>query len=139
MTISIILNSVGNLQDTTTAQNTLNTNNGTIQGGFTSALNVTGDTMLGTLNMNSQQVINLPAPGSANSPVRLIDITNSTITFSTWAFTPANSSALPSATGIEGTVAFCTNATATTFGSTLTGGGSTNVTVYSDGTNWRIG
>lgn len=139
MTIDITLNSVGNLQDTTTAQNVLSTNNATITGGFTTALNITGDQMQGTLDMNSNQVINLPAPGSADSPVRLADLTNSTITLSTWKFTPVASSALPTATGAAGTRSFVTNATATTFGSTLTGSGSTEVPVYSDGTNWRIG
>ena len=32
-----------------------------------------------------------------------------------------------------------TDATSTTFGAAVTGGGSNTVPVYSDGTNWRIG
>ncbi len=34
---------------------------------------------------------------------------------------------------------FVTDATSTTFASTVTGGGSNSVPVYSDGTNWKIG
>lgn len=38
-----------------------------------------------------------------------------------------------------GTRSFVTDANATTFASVVAGGGSNNVPVYSDGTNWRIG
>ena len=49
-------------------------------------------------------------------------------------------SGLPSAsTAGEGARAFVTDATATTFASTVTGGGANKVPVYSDGTNWKIG
>jgi hypothetical protein len=74
MTINVTLNSISNLQDTTTAQTQLNQNNTAIVGGFTTALNVTGDQMKGNLDMNSNQILNLPAPATANSPVRLQDI-----------------------------------------------------------------
>lgn len=43
------------------------------------------------------------------------------------------------ATAGAGARAFVTDATATTFGSTVSGGGSNKVPVYSDGTNWLIG
>lgn len=47
---------------------------------------------------------------------------------------------LPSASGAgAGARAFVTDATASTFASTVSGGGSTKVPVYSDGTNWLIG
>ena len=39
----------------------------------------------------------------------------------------------------KGAVAMVTDANATTFASTVAGGGSNNVPVYYDGTNWRIG
>jgi hypothetical protein len=77
MTISVSLNTISNLQDTTTAQTTLNNNNAAVTGGFTTALNVTGDQMKGNLDMNSNQILNLPAPATANSPVRLVDVTSS--------------------------------------------------------------
>jgi hypothetical protein len=49
-------------------------------------------------------------------------------------------SGLPSAaTAGTGARAFVTDATATTFASTVAGGGSNKVPVYSDGTNWKIG
>jgi hypothetical protein len=44
---------------------------------------------------------------------------------------------LPSAT--KGGRYFVTDATASTFNSIVAGGGSNNVPVFADGTNWRIG
>jgi len=38
-----------------------------------------------------------------------------------------------------GARAFVTDASVSTFGSTVLGGGSTKVPVYSDGTNWKVG
>ena len=43
------------------------------------------------------------------------------------------------ASPVKGWVAMVTDATATTFASTVVGGGSNNVPVYYDGTNWKIG
>jgi hypothetical protein len=53
--------------------------------------------------------------------------------------TPATVSTLLPATNLMGSRAFVSDATATTFGSVVVGGGSNPVPVYSDGTNWRIG
>jgi hypothetical protein len=44
----------------------------------------------------------------------------------------------PIAMGV-GARAFVTDATATTFASTVAGGGSNKVPVYSNGANWKIG
>lgn len=47
---------------------------------------------------------------------------------------------LPSAvTSGVGSRSFVTNALAPTFGTTVVGGGSVAVPVYSDGTNWKVG
>jgi len=47
---------------------------------------------------------------------------------------------LPSAsTAGVGSRAFVTDSSVSTFGTTVAGGGSTKVPVYSDGTNWRVG
>jgi hypothetical protein len=49
-------------------------------------------------------------------------------------------STLPSASASgNGYRAFVTDATATTFASTVAGGGANKVPVYSDGTNWKVG
>lgn len=54
--------------------------------------------------------------------------------------TPTTVSGLPAAgTAGAGARAFVTDATATTFASTVTGSGGNSVPVYSDGTNWKIG
>ena len=54
--------------------------------------------------------------------------------------TPLTVATLPSATtaGV-GSRAFVTDSSVSTFGTTVTGGGSTKVPVYSDGTNWKVG
>ena len=78
MTIPVSLNTISNLQDTTTAQTNINANSAAITGGFSTALNVTGDQMKGNLDMNSNQILNLPSPATANSPARLVDITGTT-------------------------------------------------------------
>ena len=49
-------------------------------------------------------------------------------------------STLPSAsTSGTGARSFVTDASAPTFGSTVSGGGAVAVPVYSDGTNWKVG
>jgi hypothetical protein len=53
---------------------------------------------------------------------------------------PTTVAGLPSAaTAGAGARAFVSDATATTFASTVSGSGSNKVPVYSDGTNWKIG
>lgn len=79
MTISVTLNNVANLQDTTTAQTTINNNNASITAGFTTALNTAGDQMQGNLDMNNSQILNLPSPATAHSPLRLADIGTVTV------------------------------------------------------------
>jgi hypothetical protein len=47
---------------------------------------------------------------------------------------------LPSAATVGvGSRAFVTDSSVSTFGTTVAGGGSTKVPVYSDGTNWKVG
>jgi hypothetical protein len=53
---------------------------------------------------------------------------------------PVTVANLPSAaTAGVGARAFVTNSSVSTFGTTVAGGGSTKVPVYSDGTNWKVG
>src|SRR5882762_4839587 len=77
MSINITLNSVGDLTNTTTAETTINNNSTTVQTALTDALSLSGQTpnqMNTELDMNSRQVINLPAPATVNSPLRLQDL-----------------------------------------------------------------
>ncbi len=70
----ITLNNVGNLQDTTTAETTLNSNNAVIQTAMDNTLSRDGtspNTMNANIDMNSHQLINLPAPTGNSSPIRL--------------------------------------------------------------------
>ena len=72
----ISLNSISDLTQSTTAANTINTNNSVIQTAFDNTLSRDGTSpnqMLSNLDMNSNQIINLTAPLSANSPLRLQD------------------------------------------------------------------
>lgn len=71
----------------------------------------------------------------------ILDFPNTTLTgdgyFKTVVTTVAGlNSAVTEGAGAR---AFVTDATTTTFASTVVGGGSNNVPVYSDGTNWKIG
>ena len=53
---------------------------------------------------------------------------------------PVTVANLPSAaTAGVGSRGFVTDSSVSTFGTTVAGGGSTNVPVYSDGTNWKVG
>jgi hypothetical protein len=53
---------------------------------------------------------------------------------------PVTVANLPSAaTAGVGSRAFVTDSSVSTFGTTVAGGGSTKVPVYSDGTNWKVG
>lgn len=76
MPVNVTLNNIANLQSTTAAQNTINNNNAATSTAFGSCFNVAGDTLLGFVNANSQQIFNLPSPATPTSPVRLIDLTN---------------------------------------------------------------
>lgn len=73
----ITLSNVGSLIDATTAQTTINSNFATIQTAMDNTLSRDGtqpNTMANALDMNGHQIINLPAPVTGNSPVRLTDI-----------------------------------------------------------------
>lgn len=77
MAENVTLNTVGNLQDTTTAQTVLNANNALIETAFSDVLSLSGvspNQMQSNLDMNSNQILNLPAPATINSPVRLGDV-----------------------------------------------------------------
>jgi len=79
MTITYTPTNVGSLtQNPTTAQTNINTNFANISTAFDSALNTSGDQMEGSLDMNSNQIVNLPNPATANSPLRLQDLTTFT-------------------------------------------------------------
>lgn len=73
----ITLNNVGSLIDATTAQTTINNNNSTVVTAFDNTLSRNGaapNTMQAPLDMNSNQIINLPVPATSNSPLRLQDL-----------------------------------------------------------------
>src|SRR5258708_14495760 len=73
----ITLNNVASLIDATTAATTLNANNAVVQTAMDNTLSRDGtqpNQMLASLDMNSNQVVNLPNPTTANSPLRLQDL-----------------------------------------------------------------
>ena len=70
----------------TSAVNTVNDNFAAISTALTDVLSRSGvspNTMQSTLDMNSNQIINLPPPSTINSPARLIDISGGQITVTT--------------------------------------------------------
>jgi hypothetical protein len=75
----ITLTNLVNLQNETTAVNAINTNNATLQTALDNTLSRDGtipNTMGANLDMNNNQILNLPAPAGAASPVRLQDVTS---------------------------------------------------------------
>lgn len=94
---------------------------------------VNPNTVSQTLDMNSNRLINLPTPVGINDAARLADyIGLTTIGVKTVA-------TLPAAASNAYLRGFVSDATATTFNSTVAGGGANKVPVWSDGTNWKIG
>lgn len=75
----ITLSSVGSIQQNpTTAQSEINTNFSTIQTAFDNTLSRDGtapNQMGASLDMNSNQILNLPTPTDNFNPLRLIDVT----------------------------------------------------------------
>lgn len=72
----ITLNNVGSLIDATTAATTINNNFDTIETAFDNTLSRDGtnpNTMGASLDMNSNRVLNLPAPINGTEPMRLTD------------------------------------------------------------------
>lgn len=84
MAENITLNSVSTFTNDTSAVNIVNGNNTTITNAFVDCLSRSGvspNTMGSNLDMNGNQIINLPSPATINSPARLIDVaSNPTIT-----------------------------------------------------------
>lgn len=77
MAINVTINTVGSLIDTTTAAATINNNFIALKAALLNAVALDGtapNQMNASLDMNSHQILNLPAPGTAQSPVRLEDI-----------------------------------------------------------------
>ncbi len=91
---------------------TYNANNGIVTTALADCVSLAGaapNAMLSNLDMNQQQIINLPAPSTINSPVRVVDIvSNPTLTVPPF----LTGSGSPSATASKGTLYI--NLTATT-------------------------
>lgn len=75
----INLGSFASFQNDNTAVILANSNNTLLTTAFDNTLSRDGtspNTMGASIDMNSNQIINLPAPGTVNSPARLIDVTS---------------------------------------------------------------
>jgi hypothetical protein len=73
----IVLNNLNNLNNQHSATNTINNNNDAIETAFLNTLSRDGTTpneMLADLDMNSNRILNLPAPVGDTEPVRKIDL-----------------------------------------------------------------
>src|SRR5882762_2068272 len=80
----VTLSDVTNPSNLTSLAATINSNNTTIQTAFDNTLSRDGTSpnqMTSNLDMNSNQILNLPSPATINSPARLVDVvTNPTMT-----------------------------------------------------------
>ncbi len=75
----ITLTDLANLQNETTAVNTINNNSTIIQTAFDNTLSRDGtqpNQMVANLDMNSNHILNLPTPATADEPLRLQDLNN---------------------------------------------------------------
>lgn len=75
----VTLNDLSNLQNEGTAVSIINGNSATIETAFDNTLSRDGstpNTMLAAIDMNSNQIFNLAAPSTLNSPARLVDVTS---------------------------------------------------------------
>jgi hypothetical protein len=78
MVDKITLLTLASLQNESTALAQINANSQTIQTAFDNTLSRDGtipNQMTNNLDMNSNQILNLPAPATSNSPARLVDVT----------------------------------------------------------------
>lgn len=85
MTDKVTLTPIGTFVNDSTAVSNYNNNLTTITSGFDQCLFLNGtapNQMQSSLDMNSNHIINLPAPGSNFEPVRLIDVTSNNIPIS---------------------------------------------------------
>ncbi len=84
MSDKITLASIGSFQNDTSAAAAYNSNNALLTTALDNTLSRDGTSpnqMLSNLDMNNNQILNLPAPATVNSPARLVDVvTNPTIT-----------------------------------------------------------
>lgn len=84
MAVNLSLTSFTTLQNDSSAVTQLNANNAAITTAFKDVLALDGtvpNQMQTNLDMNSNQILNLPSPATVNSPVRLVDVaSNPTIT-----------------------------------------------------------
>jgi hypothetical protein len=78
------------------------------------------DQLTNTMRLYFNQRDKVVGQLQANVPVAVADLPNA-------------------ATAGVGSRAFVTNSSVSTFGTTVAGGGSIKVPVYSDGTNWKVG
>lgn len=77
MSVTLSLTDLANLQNETTAVNAINDNNAAITTAFQNVLALDGtlpNSMEAPLDMNSNPILNLPAPTNMSSPLRLIDV-----------------------------------------------------------------
>lgn len=73
------LSDLVNLENETTAVNTINSNSHAIENGFENTLSRDGtqpNSMEANLDMDSNRIFNLPSPGSATEPLRLQDLSD---------------------------------------------------------------
>lgn len=130
----ITLTDLVNLENQTTAVNAFNSNNTILENFSNNTLsrdNTSPNTMLAALDMNDNQIINLPAPSTLHAPARLVDVVSNptivvpgtgtsghTVPFldgnNTWSGTNTFSAAVSIPSGSTFTNAVLTNPTMTT-------------------------
>lgn len=135
MAENVTLGSFATLQNSSIVA-TLNSNNALIETAFADCLSLSGTTpnsMLANLDMNSFQILNLPAPATVNSPARLIDIANANISLTFTKYTIATLPSSPTA----GMIVLITNGISSpTYHQAVSSTGTATWPVYYTGSGW---
>lgn len=104
----LILNDVSSLIDATTSATTINNNSAAIETAMENTLSRDGtspNTMSSSLDMNSNRVLNLPAPVADSEPARYIDVLDVALgTFATPLSVPNGGTGTTTSTGTGSTV-----------------------------------
>jgi hypothetical protein len=135
MAENVVLGSFATLQNSSIVS-TLNSNNALIETAFADCVSLSGvapNQMQANLDMNSFNILNLPAPATVNSPVRLIDISSGNVAVTLISYTIATLPVSP----VKGSLALVTNGIASpTYHQAVSSTGSTTWPVYYTGSGW---
>lgn len=131
MSINVNLAQLATLNNTSIL-NQINSNNSILQTALTDSLSLSGqqpNQMKTNLDLNSNQIINLPPPGTANSPARLVDVVSNPTLLLTVPPTGTSGAVVPFLNGVNTWSGAQTFSTISATTATITNATITNATI----------